>query len=167
MAAKAVPTDPVEYAKAVALVKGRVARWPSAYASGMVVVEYKRTMAAKGLPAYTEEVKRRSTGLRRWFREEWIDVRTGKACGANAAPGKGAYYPMCRAGSCPRAAPSNNGKGAYYPMCRPSKRVSKATPVTASELTAAQKKHMMAVKNKAGPGTVRYAETKAVAKKLR
>lgn len=134
-AQRATPADPVEYAKAVALVKGRVARWPSAYASGMVVVEYKRAMAAKGLPAYTEDVKRRSTRLLRWFREEWIDVRTGQPCGA--AP----------------------GKGAYYPLCRPSKRVSKATPVTASELTAAQKKHMMDVKNKAGPATVQYVET--------
>ena len=154
-AQRATPADPVEYAKAVALVKGRVARWPSAYASGMVVVEYKRTMAAKGLPAYSDAgVKRRSTRLRRWFREEWIDVRTGQPCGA--APGKGAYYPLCRTGSCPRAAP---GKGSYYPLCRPSKRVSKATPVTASELTAAQKKHMMDVKNKAGPATVQYVET--------
>ncbi|MGB0958272.1 MAG: DUF5872 domain-containing protein [Litorivicinus sp.] len=36
------PTDPAKYARARAKVKARVKKWPSAYASGQVVQEYKR-----------------------------------------------------------------------------------------------------------------------------
>tara|TARA_E500000081_G_C5830243_1_gene217443 strand:+ start:306 stop:479 length:174 start_codon:yes stop_codon:yes gene_type:complete len=39
---KATPTDKAKYARAVSKVKSRVKKWPSAYASGQVVQEYKR-----------------------------------------------------------------------------------------------------------------------------
>jgi hypothetical protein len=40
--ARNVPTDKAKYARAQAKVKARVKKWPSAYASGQVVQEYKR-----------------------------------------------------------------------------------------------------------------------------
>jgi|TARA_S200002703_G_scaffold85525_1_gene73792 hypothetical protein len=40
--ARNVPTDKAKYARATAKVKARVKKWPSAYASGQVVQEYKR-----------------------------------------------------------------------------------------------------------------------------
>ena len=137
-----VPTNQTVYDQCVEIVKARVKRWPSAYASGQVVVEYKRAMEALGKPAYmetkprsTQEVRR--TPLGRWFAEKWTDIRTGKACGASTSlPG--------------------------YPTCRPAVRVSAATPVTMKELSQKQKCSMIAQKQKAGPKTVHYKETKAV-----
>jgi len=36
------PTNPSLYAKAKAIVKSRVKKWPSAYASGQLVQQYKK-----------------------------------------------------------------------------------------------------------------------------
>ena len=54
--------------------------------------------------------------LNRWFKEKWVDIKTGKPCGRSEGE-------------------KRNG----YPACRPSKRISKDTPTTASELTKAEK----------------------------
>ena len=54
--------------------------------------------------------------LKRWFAEEWRDTRTGKKCG--------------------RSEGEKRGK----PYCRPTKRVSSATPKTAGEMTAEEKR---------------------------
>ena len=61
--------------------------------------------------------------LRRGFKEEWVDVKTGKPCGRQ----KG-----------------ENRKG--YPACRPSKRISKDTPKTTKEMSSAEKKRFKASK---------------------
>lgn len=53
--------------------------------------------------------------LKRWFREKWIDVRTGKPCGRTKGDGRG------------------------VPYCRPSKRISSKTPKTSGEMSAAEK----------------------------
>ena len=65
-------------------------------------------------------------GLGKWFGEEWIDVKTGKACGRQKGEKRGTPY------------------------CRPSKRVSSKTPKTSGEMTAAQKKKRIAQKKKLG-----------------
>ena len=52
--------------------------------------------------------------LKRWFKEKWVDVKTGKDCGRT------------------------KGDGRPYPACRPSKRVSSKTPKTKSELSKAE-----------------------------
>ena len=52
--------------------------------------------------------------LRRWFKEEWVDVKTGKPCGRQKGESRG------------------------YPACRPSKRISSKTPKTRSELSKAE-----------------------------
>lgn len=64
--------------------------------------------------------------LKRWFKEEWVDVRSGKPCGRQAGEKRGTPY------------------------CRPSKRVSERTPVTASEISEGQKKKRIAQKKKLG-----------------
>lgn len=38
----ATPTNPKLYARAKAIVKKRVKKWPSAYASGQLVIQYKK-----------------------------------------------------------------------------------------------------------------------------
>ena len=54
--------------------------------------------------------------LRRWFKEEWVDVKTGKPCGRQKGE-----------------------KRAGYPACRPSKRVSSKTPKTTKEMSSREK----------------------------
>ena len=54
-------------------------------------------------------------GLTDWFKEKWVDVRTGKPCGRRKGDGRG------------------------VPYCRPSKRVSSKTPKTASEMSSSEK----------------------------
>ena len=51
----------------------------------------------------------KGASLKRWFKEEWIDVRTGKPCGRTKGDGRG------------------------VPYCRPKKRISSKTPKTASD----------------------------------
>ena len=54
-------------------------------------------------------------GLTRWFKENWVDVKTGKPCGRQKGEKRG------------------------YPACRPSKRVSSKTPKTTGEMSSAEK----------------------------
>ena len=35
-------------------------------------------------------------GLGKWFKEEWVDVKTGKECGRSSAKGSKRPYPACR-----------------------------------------------------------------------
>jgi len=65
-------------------------------------------------------------GLGRWFKEKWVDVKTGKPCGRKKGEKR---------------------KG--YPACRPSKRVSKDTPKTTGEMSKKEKKSF--AKRKTGP----------------
>ena len=142
-------TNPDVYQKAVDKVKKQVQRWPSAYASGMVVSEYKRAMAVLGQKPYKTAPAQKSKQLphpphpphpplpplARWFAEKWIDIRTGKPCGAVH-------------------------NKTYYPTCRPSIKITGQSPLIAAELTAAQKRKMIEQKQKAKEATVHYKETK-------
>jgi len=76
---------------------------------------------------------KKGADLKRWFKEEWVDVRTGKPCGRKKGEKRGTPY------------------------CRPSKRVSKKTPKTSKELTSSEKKSRVAQKKRLGqpPGKPR------------
>ena len=54
--------------------------------------------------------------LKRWFKEKWVDVKTGKDCGRG-----------------------KDEKGRPYAACRPSKRDSCKTPKTTSEMSSKEK----------------------------
>ena len=75
----------------------------------------------------------KGASLKRWFKEEWIDVRTGKACGRSKGEKRG------------------------VPYCRPKKRISSATPKTASEMSSSERSKKIAEKKKIGqpPGKPR------------
>ena len=64
--------------------------------------------------------------LKRWFKEDWKDVKTGKACGRK------------------------KDEKRSTPYCRPSKRMSSKTPKTSSEMTSAEKRSRINQKNKLG-----------------
>lgn len=68
----------------------------------------------------------KGAALKRWFQEDWKDVRTGKACGRKKGDGRGTPY------------------------CRPSKRVSEKTPKTSGEMSSAEKKKKVAEKKRLG-----------------
>lgn len=68
--------------------------------------------------------------LRRWFKEDWKDVRTGKACG--------------------RKKGKDSKRGTPY--CRPTKRVSSKTPKTTGEMSKSEKKKKVAEKKRVGSG---------------
>ena len=68
----------------------------------------------------------KGAALKRWFKEEWKDVRTGKACGRKKGESRGTPY------------------------CRPSKRVSSKTPKTSGEMTPAEKKSRISQKKRLG-----------------
>jgi hypothetical protein len=101
-------------------VKARSKVWPSAYASGRLVREYK----SKGGKYRCE-----FGSLDRWFKEKWVNVCKPK--------GKG--YATCG-----RSKSSKRG----YPYCRPLKRISSDTPTTVGELSKAKIKKMCSKKRK-------------------
>ena len=79
--------------------------------------------------------------LKRWFKEEWVDVRSGKPCGRQAGEERGTPY------------------------CRPSKRVSERTPVTASEISEGQKKKRISQKKKLGQPAGKPKKVKPIKRK--
>ena len=76
---------------------------------------YESTKSVVVLTEWRKNVARSSGGLTRWFKENWVDVKTGKPCGRSKGEKRG------------------------YPACRPKKRVSSKTPKTVGEMTAAEK----------------------------
>ena len=68
----------------------------------------------------------KGAALKRWFKEDWKDVRTGKACGRTKGEKRGTPY------------------------CRPTKRVSSKTPKTSSEMSSSEKKSKIAQKKRLG-----------------
>jgi|TARA_B100001093_G_C26836643_1_gene1018634 hypothetical protein len=35
-------------------------------------------------------------GLKKWFKEDWVDISTGKPCGRKSAKSSKRKYPVCR-----------------------------------------------------------------------
>jgi hypothetical protein len=98
------------------------------------VREYKR------LGGEYEGERSESEGIRRWYRERWVDM--------NRPRGKdGGYYPCGR---------ESIKKGGKYPLCRPSRRVTKETPRTYKEITS--KSIRRARREKKGSGRIKFGE---------
>ena len=81
---------------------------------------------------------KKGLALKRWFKEDWVDVKTGKPCGRKKGEKRGTPY------------------------CRPRKRVSKKTPKTAGELTKTEKRSRIAQKNRLGQPAGKPRRVKAV-----
>ena len=69
---------------------------------------------------------KKGAALRRWFKEKWVDVRTGKPCGRRKGEKRG------------------------VPYCRPSKRVSSKTPKTSGEMSSSEKRKKISEKKRLG-----------------
>jgi len=79
--------------------------------------------------------------LKRWFKEDWKDVRTGKKCGRSKGEKRG------------------------VPYCRPSKRVSSKTPKTTKEMSSKEKSSRVAQKKRLGQPAGKPRRVKAVRRK--
>jgi hypothetical protein len=112
------PSDAKLYASVKRRANVKFLARTSAYKSAWIVREYKKRGGAYEGPAPSS-----SSGLRRWFREKWVDVSHHR--GKNPPCGRS-------------AATAATGSRQSYPLCRPTVRVTKATPATVQELSAAQ-----------------------------
>ena len=83
---------------------------------------YESTKNVEVLIVQEQNVTRSSGGLTRWFKENWVDVKTGKPCGRS------------------------KGESRAYPACRPSKRVSSKTPKTTGEMSKSEKERFKRAK---------------------
>lgn len=84
---------------------------------------------------------KKGAALKRWFKEEWKDVRTGEVCGRGKGEKRGTPY------------------------CRPTKRISKKTPKTAGEMTSAEKRSRIAQKKSLGQPAGKPRRVKALRRK--
>jgi len=46
--------------------------------------------------ARTSSKKKPKGGLTKWFKEDWVDLKTGKECGRKSAKDSKRPYPSCR-----------------------------------------------------------------------
>lgn len=106
------------------------------YKSSWIVKEYKKRGGKyKGS-------KPKISGLKRWYKEKWIDLNRpiknskGKIIG---------YHPCGRKGL---KSPSNKKSQSKYPLCRPSKRINSKTPKTYKELSKSSIKKAKKEKSK-------------------
>ena len=79
--------------------------------------------------------------LKRWFKEDWKDVKTGKPCGRKKGEKRGTPY------------------------CRPSKRISSKIPKTTSEMTTKEKRSRISQKNRLGQPAGKPRRVKALTRK--
>ena len=102
---------------------------------------YESTKSVVVLTEWRKNVARSSGGLTRWFKENWVDVKTGKPCGRQKGEKRG------------------------YPACRPSKRVSSKTPKTVGEMTASEKARFKREKTSSKKITYQHRRKKTTKKK--
>lgn len=124
---KPVPVNKSLYQKVKEEAKKRFKVYPSAYANGWLVKEYKRrggTYSGK---------KPKTTGLSRWYNEKWINV-----------------CELPKIVPCGRRSKNQplNVWIREYPYCRPYKKITRKTPKTAKELSQAEIKRRCSKKRK-------------------
>jgi len=100
---------------------------------------YESTKNVVALTVWRKNVARSSGGLTRWFKENWVDVKTGKPCGRKKGEKRG------------------------YPACRPSKRVSSKTPKTTGEMSSAEKARFK--REKTSSAKIKYQHRRKKTKK--
>ena len=84
---------------------------------------------------------KKGAALKRWFKEEWKDVSTGKPCGRRKGEKRGTPY------------------------CRPSKRISSKTPKTSKEMTAKEKRSRILQKKSLGQPAGKPRRVKSLRRK--
>lgn len=136
----AEPKDPKLYKRVKAMADKKFSTKTSVYKSSWIVKEY------KSLGGKFKGSKPKSTGLRRWYKEGWVDLNRP----IRNSRGKIIGYKKCGRKSV--------RSGERYPVCRPSRRVSPKTPRTYKEISrrslSKAKREKSRVKN---TGRIRFA----------
>lgn len=135
------PTDTSLYQRVKSAARKKFKVYPSAYANAWLVKEYKRRggkyrgskpgRTRKKSGRSKRRSKSKSSGLTRWFDEEWIDV-----------------CKLPKIVKCGRSKLRSKDWKKKYPYCRPRKRVNSSTPRTASEIPKSELKRRCKLKRK-------------------
>ena len=127
---KSVPKNKKLYNEVKEETKKKFKVWPSAYASGWLVKEYKRR-GGKYKGGERSKSDKKKQGLGRWYEEEWINV-----------------CKLPKIVSCGRPKLGISDWKKNYPYCRPRKRVNSKTPKTSKELSKYEIKRRCSIKKK-------------------
>ena len=103
-------------ARGKAAAKRKFKVYPSAYANAYGVKVCKGQVKSGVKERLLKDILEERDEFKRWFKEKWVDVKTGKPCGRQKGEKR---------------------KG--YPACRPSRRVSSKTPKTTKEMSGGEK----------------------------
>lgn len=123
------PTDPKLWGEVKTAAKKKFTVYPSAYANGWAVQEYKRrggtwkeTAQKKGrVPV---EAADKSEGLGLWFAEKWVDISRTNNDGSHPACGR------------PSAGMSQSDYAKAYPKCVPASRAARMSPAQKKDAVA-------------------------------
>lgn len=150
---KSIPTNLKLYNQVKNEVKLKFKKWPSAYASGFLVQEYKKRGGTYKLKSQsktkTQSTKRsrsKINPLSRWYKEQWIDV---------------CHLPDIV--PCGRETTGKDNRD--YPYCRPLKKINKNTPQTARSLSKSQRKRLCSKKRKQPSTRVWINKSRSLRKK--
>jgi len=122
------PTNKTLYSHVKTLANRKFKSPSGIYRSSWIVREYKKRGGK-----YSGS-KSKSSGLKRWFKENWVDLNRPK----RNSKGKIIGYHKCG-----RKKVKSNGK---YPLCRPSRRVNSKTPKTYKQLSKRSINHAKKMK---------------------
>ena len=115
------PADKKLYSYVKSLANKKFTSPSGIYRSSWIVREYKNRGGLYNGSSSGSKHKRKSSGLKRWYKEEWIDLNRPK----RNSVGKVIGYQKCG---------RKSQVSGTYPLCRPSKRISKKTPRTYKEI---------------------------------
>ena len=127
------PTNPRLYDKVTKQATNIFNSSRGIYRSAWIVKEYKRLGGT-----YTgKQPSTKDPGLRRWFKEKWIDLNR---------PIYGKSRQIIGYEPCGRGSSREDASSGKYPLCRPMNRVTTKTPKTVGELSKASIKQAKADK---------------------
>jgi len=118
----AVPKNKSLYKKVIRDAKKKFKSPSGVYRSAWIVREYLK----RGGKYDTSKKPSSKTGLKRWFKEGWVDISTKDHL------------------SCGRPTGSKRG----YPVCRPSRRITSKTPKTVKELSYRERRRAISQKKR-------------------
>ena len=136
------PKNKALYEKVKRMANKKFTAPSSIYRSSWIVQTYKSLGGT-----YTGKAKPKSTGLARWFKEKWVDLKRPIKPAKNK-PKSAKYMPCGR--------PSAKSAKSGYPLCRPSVRVTKKTSRTYKEIS--KKSLSRAKKQKTGAKPIKFGK---------
>lgn len=134
------PTNVVNktlYLKIKNNLKKSVKSWPSAYGSALLVKKYKEAGGK-----YKGKKTSKTSGLQRWFAEQWIDV---------------CAYPKIKKCGRPKGSYSSTTYQRDYPYCRPLKKITAKTPKTVKSLSKSKRESMCRKKKRSSKTKMKKA----------